>query len=445
MAWNVVIAGGGFGGLYAARRLERKLPRHSARITLVTDQNFLLYTPLLPGAAAGSLEPRHVVVALREELDWADLRLARVTGADPAANELHVTALNGEHETLPYDQLIVSLGSVSRVLPIPGLARYGLGFKSLADAIDLRNRVILHLETAEAIEDPEKRREFLTFIFVGAGYAGLEGIAELQDYVADLLDYYPRCRLDGTRWILVEATDRVMPEIPASLARFAERELRGRGLEILTGTRLERIEERTAELSTGEVVPTRFVCWTAGVKPPAMMRQLGLPLDQHGRIQAEDTTRVPGHANVWAIGDAAAVPDPANKGKPSPPTAQHVIRQGRVVADNVAATLSGGKLRKFRYRTLGVFVDMGQHKAVATMLGIRLRGFPAWFAARTYHVAAMPGSARRTRIVIDWTVGLLFGRASAQLGNLGHPTSLAEYSEDNPRGGDRPGEPQDDG
>ena len=442
MAWNVVIAGGGFGGLYAARRLERKLPRHSARITLVTDQNFLLYTPLLPGAAAGSLEPRHVVVALREELDWADLRLARVTGADPAANELHVNALNGERETLPYDQLIVALGSVSRVLPIPGLSEYGLGFKSLADAIDLRNRVILHLETAEAMEDPEKRKEFLTFIFVGAGYAGLEGIAELQDYVADMLDHYPRCRMDGTRWILVEATDRVMPEIPASLAAFATRELRGRGLEILTETRLERIEAHAATLSTGEVVPTRFVCWTAGVKPPAMMRDLGLPLDDHGRVRAEATTRVPGHANVWAIGDAAAVPDPANKGKPSPPTAQHVIRQGKVVADNVAATLSGGKLHKFHYRTLGVFVDMGQHKAVATMLGVRLRGFPAWFAARTYHVMAMPGTSRRLRIILDWTVGLVFGRASAQLGNLGHPTSLAEYSEDNPRGGERPGEPQ---
>ena len=442
MAWNVVIAGGGFGGLYAARRLERKLPRHSARITLVTDQNFLLYTPLLPGAAAGSLEPRHVVVALREELDWADLRLARVTGADPSANELHVDALNGERETLPYDQLIVSLGSVSRVLPIPGLAEYGLGFKSLADAIDLRNRVILHLETAEAMADTEERKEFLTFIFVGAGYAGLEGIAELQDYVADLLDHYPRCRIDGTRWILVEATDRVMPEIPARLAAFATRELRGRGLEILTNTRLERVEERTAALSTGEVVPTRFVCWTAGVKPPAMVRDLGLPLDHHGRVRAEDTTRVPGHSNVWAIGDAAAVPDPANKGRPSPPTAQHVIRQGKVVADNVAATLSGRELRKFRYRTLGVFVDMGQHKAVATMLGVPLRGFPAWFAARTYHVMAMPGNSRRLRIILDWTVGLLFGRASAQLGILGHPTSLAEYSEENPRGGERPGEPQ---
>ena len=295
MAWNVVIAGGGFGGLYAARRLERKLPRHSARITLVTDQNFLLYTPLLPGAAAGSLEPRHVVVALREELDWAELRLARVTGADPAANKLTISTLGEEEETLDYDQLIVSLGSVSRVLPIPGLSEYGLGFKSLADAIDLRNRAILHLETAEAMEDPEQRKEFLTFIFVGAGYAGLEGIAELQDYVADMLDQYPRCRMDGTRWILVEALDRVMPEIPASLARFATQELRGRGIEILTSTRLDEVGERSARLSTGEEVPTRFVCWTAGVKPPAVVRRARPAAD---RARADpgrrDRARCPG-------------------------------------------------------------------------------------------------------------------------------------------------------
>lgn len=430
MAANVVIVGGGFGGLYAARRLERRLPRHSAHITLVSDQNFMLYTPLLPGAASGALEPRHVVVALREELDWTDIRLGQVTGADPGSSTVDLTTLDGRHESLAYDHLVLALGSVSRVLPIPGLAEYGLGFKSLADAIDLRNRVILHLETAEALGDPDEIRAYLTFVFVGAGYAGLEGIAELQDYVADMLDQYPRCALAGTRWLLVEAADRVMPEIPARLALFAQRELRGRGMEIFTNTRLEEVAERSARLSTGEVVPTRFVCWTAGVTPPALVKRLGLPLTEHGRIWADETTRVPGYENVWAIGDAAAVPDPARKGQPSPPTAQHVIRQGRVVADNIAATMSGGRLRKFRYRTLGVFVDMGQHKAVATMLGVQMHGFPAWFAARTYHLAAMPGSGRRLRLMADWTVGLLFGRASAQLGNLGHPTSLSEYFED---------------
>jgi NADH dehydrogenase len=441
MAWTVVIAGGGFGGLYAARRLERRLPRHSARILLVADANYMLYTPLLPGAAAGSLEPRHVVVPLREELSWTDIRLGRVTGADPELGELNIVTADGRAEAIRYDQLVVGLGSVSRVLPVPGLAEHGVGFKGLAEAIALRNRALWNLEVAESIPHPEERRQWLTFVFVGAGYAGLEGIAELQDFVAGVIDRYPRCRLDGTRWILVEAEDRVMQEIPASLAEFATQELRGRGMEIRTGTRLEAVEASSATLSTGERIPTRTVCWTTGVRPPAVVRELGLPLTDAGRIEVDETLRVRDRENVWAIGDAAAVPDPAKGGKqPSPPTAQHAIRQGRVVADNLVATLAGKRLRTFRYRTLGVFVDMGQHKAVATMLGLRLRGFVAWFAARTYHLAMMPGMARRLRLMADWTVGLLFGRAAAELGQLGHPPSLGVYFDEGQLGSEESGE-----
>ena len=430
MAWHVVIAGGGFGGLYAARQLERRLPRQSARITLVTDANFMLYTPLLPGAAAGTLEPRHVVVPLREELHSTDIHLARVTGADPALNELHVLTIDGREESVRYDQLIVALGSVSRVLPIPGLAEHGLGFKTIAEAIALRNRALLNLEIAESLDDPEERQEYLTYVFVGAGYAGLEGIAELQDYVADVIERYPRCRLQGTRWILVEALDRVMQETPPSLAEFAARELRGRGLEIRTGTRVDAVEKDSVTLSTGETIPCRMVCWTAGVKPAPVVRELGLPLDGGGRIEVDATMRVRGHENVWAIGDAAAVPDPAKGGEaPCPPTAQHALRQGRLVGENVAAVLGNGRVKPFRYKTLGVFVDMGRHKAVATMLGLKLSGFPAWWAARTYHLAAIPGLGRRMRLLVDWTVGLFFGRASAELGQLGHPPSLKGYLE----------------
>ena len=430
MAWDVVIAGGGFGGLYAARRLERLMPAPSARITLVSDVNFMLYTPLLPGAAAGTLEPRHVVVSLRKELRHTDIRLGTVVGADPAVSELRYRSVEGVEHALRYDQLVVALGSVSRVLPVPGLSEHAIGFKTLAEAIALRNRALMSLEIAEAIDDPEERRQYLTFVFVGAGYAGLEGIAELQDYIGAVIERYPRCRLDGTRWILVEATDRVMPEIPPSLAAFATDELRARGIEIRTGTLLEAVEADAARLSTGERVPTRTVVWTAGVKPAPVIRDLGLALTEHGRIEVDDTLRAAGRENVWAIGDAAAVPDPAKRGKaPCPPTAQHAIRQGRVVATNVAAALGRGKVRRFRYRTRGVFVDMGQHKAVATALGLRLRGFPAWFAARTYHLVMMPGAARRMRLMADWTVGLFFGRSSPELGQLGHPPSLAEYAE----------------
>jgi NADH:ubiquinone reductase (H+-translocating) len=423
MAWNIVIAGGGFGGLYAARTLERILPPHSARITLVNDANFLLYTPLLPGAAAGTLEPRHVVVPLREELEQTDLRLGRVVGAEPARNLLTVDAIEGHREEIRYDHLIVALGSVSRTLPIPGLAEHAVGFKTLEEAIALRNRVLRCLEMAETLDDEARRAEYLTFVFVGAGYAGLEGLAELQDFAADVIDLYPRCRVQGMRWLMVEAQERVMLEVSERLARWVERELRGRGVDIRASTRVEEITERSLRLSDGEVVPTRTVAWTAGVKPHPVVQRLGLPL-QDGRIVVDRYTQVSGHDDVWAIGDAAAVPDPARKGEPSPMTAQHALRQGKTAARNVAATLGTGRRRPFRYRTLGVFVDLGRHQAVASTLGIKWRGFPAWFLARTYHMLAMPGFKRRLRLVVDWTVDLFFPRDASELGQLGHPPSL---------------------
>ena len=433
MAWNVVIVGGGFGGFYAARRLEKVLPRQSARITLISDVNFMLYTPLLPGAASGTLEPRHVVVPIREELGCTDIRLGRLTGLDPAKSRVHYRSNLGEDVTLGYDQIILALGSVSRVLPLPGLAEHGLGFKTIAEATALRNRALTNLEMAEAIDDPKDREPFLTFVFVGAGYAGVEGIAELQDYVADTIERYPRCRTQGTRFVLVEALDQIMPEIPPDLAEFAASELRARGIEIRCGTRMDSVTEDSVILSDGDRIPARLLAWTAGVKPPALVRELGLPLDVGGRIAVDETLRVKGQANVWAVGDAAAVPDPAQDYEGiCPPTAQHAIRQGKLAADNVAASLGRGKVKRFKYKTLGVFVDLGRYEAVDTMLGVKLRGFPAWFAARTYHLAMMPGNARRLRLMADWTVGLLFGRSSSELGQLGHPPDLKGYIETPP-------------
>lgn len=428
MAWGIVIAGGGFGGYYAARTLERTLPPHSARVTLVSDANFLLFTPLLPGAAAGTLEPRHVVVPLREQLTTTDLWLGRVSGAAPERNALVVDSLDARRHELRYDQLIVALGSTSRTLPIPGLVEHAVGFKTLSEAIALRNRVLSMLEIAETVPDAETRAEFLTFVFVGAGYAGLEGLAELQDFMSDVIDLYPRCAVQGMRWILVEAKERVMPEVAPKLAQFAERELRGRGIEIRTSTTVEEVGDRWVRLKGGEVVPARTVAWTAGVKPNPVVARLGLPLTDGGRLDVDATMRVRGQRNVWAIGDAAAVPDPARKGQPSPPTAQHAIRQGRRVARNVAAELgAGGAVKPFAYKTKGVFVDMGRHQAVASTMGIRWRGFPAWFLARTYHLANMPGTKRKLRLVVDWTVSLLFSRDTSELGQLGHPPELEEH------------------
>src|SRR3954469_22780683 len=294
MAWHVVIAGGGFGGFYAARTLEKVLPAQAARITLVNDVNFMLYTPLLPGAAAGTLEPRHVVVPLREQLRRTDLRLGTVMGADPSQRCLHVRSFEGHVENLRYDQLVVALGSVSRALPIPGRAEHARGFKTLPDAIALRNRVIGCLEAAETLDDPQARAAWLTFVFVGAGYAGLEGAAELQDFAVDILDHYPRCRTQGVNFVLVEAAQRVMGEIPEPLARFATAELRGRGMDIRTGTTLEEVTETTARLSDGETLPARTVVWTAGVKPHPVVGRLGVPVDATGRIVVDRTMRVEG-------------------------------------------------------------------------------------------------------------------------------------------------------
>jgi NADH dehydrogenase len=429
MAWQVVIAGGGFGGFYAARALERLLPPQSARVTLVNEANFMLYTPLLPGAAGATLDPRHVVVPLRSQLRRTELLIGKVQSADPTARTLAVKRIDGQSVELAYDQLVIALGSVSRTLPVPGLAEHGIGLKSLSDAIALRNQILRCLDIAESLEDEDARREYLGFVFVGAGYAGVEGLAELQDFAVQAIELYPRCREQGMRWVLVEARERIMQEVPASLSAFAERELRRRGIEVRTGTTLEEVDARFARLSDGETIKSRTMVWTAGVKPSPAVARLGLPLDRGGRIVVDQTMGVapaPGStaASVWAIGDCAAVPDAARPGESCPPTAQHAIRQGRLVARNVAGALRGETPKRFRYKTKGVVAELGRTQAVAITLGIRWRGLPAWLIARTYHLLLMPGFGRRLRLLVDWNVALLFGRDSSSPGRLGSPTPL---------------------
>jgi NADH dehydrogenase len=423
MAWNVVIAGGGFGGAAAARELERVMPKQSAQLVLVNDVNFMLYTPFLPEAAAGTLEPRHVVTPLREILDRTYLRLGTIVGHDPGARTVTLRTREGETEDLPYDQLLIALGSVSRVLPIPGLDQHAIGFKSLADAIWLRNHVIETLEAANATDDPARRDQLLTYVFVGGGYAGLEALAELQDFAADAMDSYPRARLHGMRWVLVEAADRVLPEIDAELADYALRELRGRGIDIRLGTTLEEVTADSARISSGETLPTRTVVWTAGVAPSPALRDLSLPLDERGRVPVDDHLKVEGMDGVWAIGDAAAAPRP-DDGRPYPPTAQNAVRQGPVAARNIAAELGIGSAERFEYRGNASFVNLGRYKAVGRVGGRTFRGFPAWWMARTYHMSQIPGAARKVRAVIDWTSSLPFRRDLAEVGSIGHPEQL---------------------
>jgi NADH:ubiquinone reductase (H+-translocating) len=422
MAWNVVIAGGGFAGATCARRLEKLMPTQSARLVLVNDVNFALYTPFLPEAAAGTLEPRHVVTPLRDILDRTYLRLGAVTAHDPAARTVELRSHDGEIEQLRYDQLVLSIGSVSRILPVPGLDRHAIGFKSLADAIWLRNHVVETLERANASEDPATRERLLTYVFVGGGYAGLEALAELQDFATDAMERYPRARLQGMRWILVEATDRVLPEIDAKLADYALRELRGRGIEARLGTTIEALSGDSATLSTGETVPTETVVWTAGVVPHPSLRHLSVPLDERGRVEVDENLRVKGMSGVWALGDCAGVPDP--KGGTSPPTAQHAIRQARVAARNVAAELGVGEPKPFRYSSKTAFVNLGRYKAVGRVGRLTFSGFLAWWLARTYHLSQIPGAMRKVRAALDWTVSLPFRRDVSEVGSIGHPEPL---------------------
>jgi NADH:ubiquinone reductase (H+-translocating) len=414
MAWNVVVAGGGFAGLYAVRALERKLPRHSAKITIVSESNFLLYSPLLPAVAGGALNPRHVTLPIREALKDAQLLIGRVAGCDPDRRVLEFVSVEGEAAELPYDHLVVALGSVSRNLPIPGLTEHAIGFKSILEALNLRDTLLRSLEIAETIDEPDVRAQHLTFVVAGGGYTGVEAIAELQDLAAEILHLYPRCAAQGMRWLLLEAGGQIMREVPGDLAEFTASELRRRGIEVHTGTRLEGITDTSVQLSTGEEVPARTIVWTAGIAPSPAVAQLGLPLDEHGRIKVDEFMQVEGHRDVWAIGDCAAVPDPTSPGQPCPPTAQHAMRQGNRLANNVASALGHGERRPFTFKTLGLVVDLGRRQAVAKILGVKLRGPIAWFCARTYHLMAIPGIHRRIRLLIDWTVDLFFARDSAE-------------------------------
>jgi NADH:ubiquinone reductase (H+-translocating) len=408
LAGNIVIAGGGFAGATAARRLERLIPRQAARLVLVNDVNFLLYTPFLPEAAAGTLEPRHVVTPLRDILRRTYLRLGAVTAHDPDARTVAITTHAGADEELAYEHLLVALGSVSRLLPVPGLGEHAIGFKSLADAIWLRNHLIETLESAN----------------VGGGYAGLEALAELQDFAVDVIERYPRARLQGMRWILVDAAGRVMPEIDPVLADYAVRELRARGIEVRLSTRLEEVTADRARLSDGEQIPTRTVVWTTGVAPHPSLAGLNLPLDEAGRVKVDDHLRVEGMAGVWAAGDCASVPDPT--GGICPPTAQHAIRQGKTVARNIAADLGLGPPQRFDYENKGAFVNLGRYKAVGTLGDRQVSGFPAWWMARTYHMSQIPGAASKIRAIADWTVSLPFRRDTSEVGSIGHPRPLKD-------------------
>jgi NADH:ubiquinone reductase (H+-translocating) len=411
---GTLVLGAGFAGSYVARLLGR------AGATVVGQENFMLYTPLLPEAASGTIEPRHAVVPVRQMCPHAELIVGRVTALDEERRSVTVETATGS-STIGYERLVVALGAVPRTFPVPGLHEHGRGFKDLADAIALRNHVLGQLEAADAALDEDERRQRLGFVFVGAGYAGVEALGELSDLVADALRLYPGLGDTPQRWVLVDAAAKILPEIPPRLGEYAARELERRGVEIHVETTLARVTETEAELSNGTVVPARTLVWTTGVKANPLLQTLGLPLDDRGRVRVDPYLRVEGHADVWALGDCAAVPNVATPGRFDPPTCQHALRQARRLARNLQ-----GEEAAYDYRMLGQVATLGRFKGIADVLGIRIRGFPGWFVTRTYHLYQLPLLTRKLRVVADWTTSLFFRRDVAELSMLGHPQRLGE-------------------
>ena len=410
---GTLIAGGGFAGAYVARYLGE------AGATIVSPENFMLFTPLLPEAASGTLEPRHVVVPLRLMCPHSELLLGSVTGLDADKRTVAVDAADGPFE-VGYDHLVLAIGSIARTLPIPGLAEHGLGFKDLADAIALRNHVLGQLEAA-AMAGEDSAARHLTFVFVGAGYAGVEALAELSDLVSDAMRHYPELQGRAQRWVLVDAAPKILPEIPSRLGDYAAEQLTKRGIEIHVGTTLESVDAEAAVLSNGTRIPTATLVWTAGVRANPLLAELGLPLDERHRLRVDEMLRVEGHGDVWALGDCAAVPNLASPGQPDPPTSQHALRQARRLAKNLR-----GDPQPYRYRTLGQVATLGRYKGIAAVLGLRLTGFLGWFVTRTYHLFQLPLFSRKLRVVVDWTVALFFQRDIVELGRLGHPRGLGD-------------------
>ncbi|MDQ2910022.1 MAG: NAD(P)/FAD-dependent oxidoreductase [Actinomycetota bacterium] len=411
---GTLVVGGGFAGGYVARCLGKR------GATIVSPENSMLYTPLLPEAASGTLEPRHVVVPLRMMCPHAELVLGRATNLDFKRGRVQVETLEGL-VNIVYHDLVIALGAVSRTLPIPGLADHGLGFKSLADAIHLRNHVLRRLEAADAAPTEVHRLRELTFVFVGAGYAGVEALAELSDLVRDALRYYPRLQNVPQRWALVDAAPKILPEIPARLGDYAAERLVRRGVEIHVNTTLESVEANAAHLSNGERILTHTLVWTAGVRAHPLLSELGLPLDEKGRVVVDETLAVQGHEYVWALGDGARVPNLATPGQFDPPTCQHALRQARRLAKNLQGTS-----KPYRYRMLGQVATLGRYKGIADVLGVRLTGFLGWFVTRTYHLYQLPLLSRKLRVVADWTTSLFFRRDIAELSMLGHPERLGD-------------------
>lgn len=429
---RIVILGGGYVGLYTALLLQKKLRAKEASVTVIDPQPHMTYLPFLPEAAAGSIEPRHVVVPLRRALRKCHVVTASVTKLEHSAKRVTVENAAGQAEEIGYDYLVVALGSITRLLPIPGLAENGIGCKTIGEAIYLRNHVLSRMDLASSTLDPEVRKKLLTFVVVGGGFSGIETLAELEDMSRYATRYYENIEASDLRWVLVEAMGRILPEVRESLGAWTAEQLQARGIEVYLDTLAKSFENGHVELSDGTEFDSDTIIWTAGVKPNPVIGRSDLPTDQRGRVKATAALQVEGLPDVWTAGDCAAVPDLArteeDPNATCPPNAQHAIRQAKQLATNLVTVMRGGKPKDYYHKNVGSVASLGLHKGVADTFGVKAKGMPAWMMHRSYHVMMMPTFSRKVRIMMDWLFNGLLHREVVSMGQINDPRAAFEQA-----------------
>ncbi|MCK2217274.1 FAD-dependent oxidoreductase [Actinomadura sp. ATCC 31491] len=421
MSKHILIVGGGYVGMYTALGLRKLIRTGEVSVTVVDPRGYMTYQPFLAEAAGGAVEPRHVVASLGRVLTGVQVLTGRITRVDHDARSAEFQPVQGPARTLAYDILVMAAGSVTRLLPIPGLAEHAVGFKTVAEAVHLRNRVLAQLAAAASTDDEQVRRRALTFVVVGGGFSGVEALAEMQGLADEAVRHHPGVDRAELSWTLVEATGGILPELHPDLGRWTADALRARGVDVRLGTRLTSAEGGVAELSDGTRLDAGTLVWAAGGRPNPLAAASGLPVDGLGRITATEYLTVAGLADAFAAGDGAAVPDLTRPGEFTGPNAQHAVRQAKLLARNLVAYVRGRRLRPYRHAYLGSVAGLGHHQGVAQVYRLRLTGFLGWLAHRAYHLAWVPTLDHKARVLADWTLSALFRRETVQLAAIEHP------------------------
>ena len=418
---RILILGSGFGGLYAALHLEKNLARSpDIEITLVNRENFFLFTPMLHEVAASDLDFTHIVNPVRKLLHRVQFFHGEIKSIDLKEKRVMVAHSDDKHShELSYDYLVLALGSVTNFYNLPGLAENALTMKSLSDAIRLRNHLIKNLEEADFECCGEARGRLLTVVVAGGGFAGVETIAAVNDFIREAIGFYPRLSEAELRVVLIEATDAILPELGPKLGIYARKKLAERGVEFLMNTAVKSSLNRNVALSDGTAIETNTLLWTAGASTNPLLDMVNCKKER-GRLITNEFLEVNGHAGVWALGDCAGVPDPAT-GKPCPPTAQHALRQGKVAAHNILAAIRGGNRKRFEFKTIGALASIGRRTGVARIMGVNFSGFFAWWMWRTIYLSKLPRFEKKVRVALDWMLDLLFSKDLVQFMEVSTP------------------------